>query len=186
MPRIFIIHGYGGTPEEGWRPWLRVELEKRGHEVFIPAMPDTDHPRVGPWVKTIQEAVGEPKSDDLFIGHSLGCIAIIRYLETLTNDQTIGRSIFVAGFYEDLGDDYAEIRSFLDHPVDWEAVRAHCPSFVVIHSRDDDAVPVARAENLAERLGVVLELHDGYGHFSGGDGLTELPLVLQKISDTLR
>lgn len=181
MSRVFLIHGYGGWPEEAWRPWLKTELEKVGHEVHVPAMPDTDHPRVGPWVDAIRDLVGEPRPDDAFVGHSLGCIATIRYLETLLPGQTIGRAIFVAGFYEDLGDDYAEIRSFLDDPVDWDAVKRACPAFSVVHSEDDDAVPVWCARNLAVKLGVPMELHNGYGHFSHGDGVTELPLVLEKF-----
>lgn len=181
MPRTFLIHGYGGTPDEGWRPWLRAELEKRGHEVFIPAMPDTQHPRVGPWVAALQELVGEPRPDDVFVGHSLGCIAVIRYLLTLAPGQTVGTCIFVAGFYEELGPEYDELRSFLDDPIDWPRVRAACPAFTVLHSDDDDAVPVYCARNLAVALGVPMELQTGYGHFSGGDGITELPLVLEKL-----
>ena len=32
MSKVVIVHGWGGTPEEGWFPWLRRELEERGHE----------------------------------------------------------------------------------------------------------------------------------------------------------
>ena len=44
--RVFVIHGWGGYPEEGWKPWLKKELEKRGFTVFVPAMPDTEHPKM--------------------------------------------------------------------------------------------------------------------------------------------
>jgi len=30
MKRVFIIHGWGGNPEEGWLPWLKKELEAKG------------------------------------------------------------------------------------------------------------------------------------------------------------
>ena len=181
ITRVFLIHGYGGSPNEGWRPWLRGELEERGYEVVIPAMPDTHHPRVGPWVQALHDAIGEPRPDDVFVGHSLGCIAIIRYLLTLARGQTVGQCIFVAGFYEELGPEYEKLRSFLDSPIDWPHVRAACPSFSVIHSDDDTAVPVYCARNLAVALEVPMELQTGYGHFSGDDGITELPIVLEKI-----
>jgi len=32
--RVFLIHGWEGSPEEGWRPWLKKELEKRGFKVI--------------------------------------------------------------------------------------------------------------------------------------------------------
>ena len=37
--RGFLIHGWEGYPEEGWRPWLKNELEKRGFTVSVPASP---------------------------------------------------------------------------------------------------------------------------------------------------
>lgn len=181
MSRTFLIHGYGGTPTQGWHPWLKAELEARGHQVSAPQMPDTQHPRVDAWTRALADTVGEPRADDMFVGHSLGCIAIIRYLLTLKPGRTVGRCVFVAGFYEELGPEYEELRSFLDDPIDWDAVKGACPSFAVIHSTDDDAVPVWCAENLAMKLCVPIEMHHGYGHFSGSDGVTEAPMVLEKL-----
>lgn len=182
MTRVFIIHGYGGTPDTGWKPWLAEALRRRGYDVHAPQMPDTNHPRIDAWVEAIRSLVGIPRPDDAFVGHSLGCIAIIRYLETLTEGQRVGKAVFVAGFYEELGDDYEELRSFVDGPVDWDAVKAACPSFSVIHSDDDPSVPTSCGRDLAEKLGVPFELHTGYGHFSHGEGIMELPLVLEKFA----
>jgi esterase/lipase len=36
MKKVFIIHGWDGYPEEGWFPWLKKELEKKGFSVFVP------------------------------------------------------------------------------------------------------------------------------------------------------
>lgn len=182
MTRVFIVHGYGGTPYTGWKPWLAERLRERGFEVHAPQMPDTNHPRVDAWVKAIHDAVGEPRPNDAFVGHSLGCIAIIRYLETLKENRKTGKAVFVAGFYEELGEDYEELKSFVDVPVDWNAVKAACASFSVIHSDDDASVPASCGRDLAEKLGVTFELHFGYGHFSHGEGVMELPLVLEKFA----
>jgi len=40
--RAFIIHGYLGYPTEAWLPWLKAMLEKRGYQVWLPAMPHPD------------------------------------------------------------------------------------------------------------------------------------------------
>lgn len=181
MARVIIIHGYQGHPDSGWKLWLAQRLRERGYEAFAPHMPDPDHPRRNDWLKAIQEQVGEPRPTDIFVGHSLGTIATLRYLETLKPGQTVAKVILVAAFYEDLSEDYVEIRDFIDTPVDWDAVRAACPEFYVIHSDDDDSVPTAFARNVAEKLHVPFELHHGYGHFSLGDGVLELPIVLEKI-----
>jgi predicted alpha/beta hydrolase family esterase len=179
--RVFMIHGYGGKPEEGWRPWLKKKLEEQGMEVCIPAMPDADHPRMDAWVKAIHQAVGAPDADCTFVGHSLGCITILRYLESLSFELRVGRVIFIAGFYEDLGPRYSELQSFINTPVDWASVLSHCSDFHVIHSDDDTSVPITFGKDLAEKLGVPLELHHGYKHFGLDDKITELPIVLEKI-----
>ena len=36
MKRVVIVHGWGGSPEDNWIPWLRKEMEKGGFEVIVP------------------------------------------------------------------------------------------------------------------------------------------------------
>lgn len=178
MSRVFIIHGYGGDPSGGWKPWLARRLKEKGFDVRVPPMPDASHPRKDAWVAEIARLVGLPRSDDVFVGHSLGCIAIIRYLETSPPGHHVAKAIFVAGFYEELGPEYDELLSFLDTPVDWTGVEAACRSFAVIHSDDDDSVPLQRGLDLAAKLGVDADVQTGFGHFSGDDGVMELPSIL--------
>ncbi|MDP2641835.1 MAG: alpha/beta hydrolase [bacterium] len=61
MKRVFIIHGWEGNPEEGWFPWAKKELEKKGFEVNVPSMPDVDgNPEIESRVNFIKELVGTP------------------------------------------------------------------------------------------------------------------------------
>lgn len=30
MKRVFIVHGWGGRPDESWFPWIQRELESKG------------------------------------------------------------------------------------------------------------------------------------------------------------
>jgi predicted alpha/beta hydrolase family esterase len=69
MPkRVIIIHGYGGSPEINWIPWLKAELEKQGIAVSVPAMPNTDAPQLSEWLPYLQEVVGEPDENTASIG----------------------------------------------------------------------------------------------------------------------
>jgi predicted alpha/beta hydrolase family esterase len=100
MKRIFIVHGWGGYPTEGWFPWLKTELEQKGFQVFVPQLPDTDHPTIENWVPALTAAVGTPDSDTYFVGHSMGCQTIARYAEGLEASQVLGGAVFVAGFFK--------------------------------------------------------------------------------------
>lgn len=181
--RVFLIHGWEGSPDEGWRPWLQEQLEDRGFAVKIPAMPDTKHPTIEAWVPFLQQAVGIADDQTYFVCHSLGCITVIRYLESLASSQHVGGSVFIAGFGNDLNyEGYnGELASFFRTPINWEKVKRVGQKFVVIHSEDDPWVAVDQAKNLAEKLGVEPLLVSGFKHFSGDDGVTELPLALEAI-----
>lgn len=178
--RVIMIHGWGGWPEEGWRPWLRQKLEAQGYDVQIPAMPDTNHPKYLAWVEVLERVVGESDAPTILVGHSLGCITILRYLEGRCQGRIAG-AVFVAGFFENLSSDYAEIYPFTDHPLNWEKIREHCPRFSVIHAPDDDVVNITFAEHLAEKLEVPVTLDPGKGHFSGDDGILEAPSILGEV-----
>lgn len=47
--RVFLIHGWGGSPTTDFLPWAKEELGKLGYEVITPDMPDTDYPKIETW-----------------------------------------------------------------------------------------------------------------------------------------
>ncbi|MDP3727448.1 MAG: alpha/beta hydrolase [bacterium] len=185
--RAFIIHGWDGSPEEGWFPWLKGELETRGFSVIIPAMPDPRHPVIEAWVSHIHSAVGTPDEQTFLIGHSIGAQAVIRYLQELEADQKIGGAIFVAGWvtltpaaYEQEGDEKTA-QPWLETPINWEKVKSHAAHVTAICSDDDPFVPRADAEVFREQIGAEVIIEQGKGHFGGDDGITELPSVRNAI-----
>lgn len=96
--RVFLIHGWEGGPDNHWFPWLHMELVARGWEVNAPQMPHAGKPRVLEWTGFLKEYVGRPDKDTYFVGHSLGCITIARYLAGLSSKVKVGGCVFVAGF----------------------------------------------------------------------------------------
>ena len=183
MKRAFLIHGWEGYPEEGWRPWLKNELEKRGFTVSVPAMPDTAHPTMDKWLRYLIKTVGTPDKNSYFVGHSLGCIAILRYLEILKEDQKVGGVILVAGFGHDLEyEGYkGELSSFFQTSIKWEKIKKHCNKFVAIHSDDDPWVPIEHNAIFKEKLGAKSIIMHSMKHFSGDDGVIELPVALDAL-----
>jgi uncharacterized protein len=66
--------------------------------VIVPAMPNTDNPIFSEWLESMQEIIKKPDENTYLVGHSLGAIAILKFLELLPPEQKIGGAMFVAGF----------------------------------------------------------------------------------------
>lgn len=178
--KVFLIHGWEGYPEEGWRLWLKNELTKLGFKVTVPAMPDTAHPKLDVWLKHLAKVVGIPDKNCYFVGHSLGCATILRYLENLKENQKIGGVIFVAGFTSNLG--YEELESFFTGRISWDKIKSHCRKFVAVHSDDDPYVSLHYGQVFfKEKLDAEVIVGHGMKHFSGDDGVTQLPVVLDRL-----
>lgn len=185
--RVFIIHGWDGTPEEGWFPWLKSELEKQNFEVHVPQMPDPGSPRIFNWVPKLSEIVGIADSNTYFVGHSMGCQTIVRYLETLPNQIQVGGAIFVAGFLSRLTnlEDEEEVhdisKHWLETSINLEKIKSHLPKSVAIFSDNDPYVPMDNIDLFRDKLGSEIFIEHEKGHFSGSTGTRELPIVLDAI-----
>lgn len=182
MKRAIIVHCWDGTPDYCWYPYAKRELEAKGFVVSVPAMPETDAPQLIKWLPVLQEVVGMPDEELVLIGHSAGCITILRYLETLAPGTRVGKVVLAAGFTDDLG--YDELKNFFTTPLDLERVKttsAH--GFVAIHSDDDPFVPLKHGDIFKEKLGAELIVKHAFKHFSGAvdgeESCTELPEVVE-------
>jgi hypothetical protein len=179
MKRAIIVHGWDGHPQECWFPWLKAELEKEGFKVFVPQMPAPEAPNMDRWVPRLSNAVGEPDTETYLVGHSAGCITILRYLEGLPLGRKIRKAVLVAGFTDSLG--YKELENFFKKPVDWRRAKTHCLDFVAIHSDNDPYVKLCHAGVLKEKLSAKIIIEHGKGHMGGEDNIRDLPSVLQAI-----
>ncbi len=177
--RIFVIHGWEGDPKNGWYPWLKTNLEKKEFTVFVPEMPNTYHPQMDEWLEHLKKIVVQPDENCYFIGHSLGCITILRYLESLKENQRIGGAIFFAGFTDDLG--YKELSNFFVKTIQWDKIRPHCRKFIAIHSDNDPYVSLKYGDIFKKKLNADVIVQHNMKHFSADDGITELPIALDSI-----
>jgi predicted alpha/beta hydrolase family esterase len=178
--RVIIIHGWQADPEGEWLPWIKKELEVRGFDVVVPEMPDTNFPKEKKWVETIYKAVGDPNKNTYFIGHSLGCIAIIRYLLTLKNNEIIGGALFVAGFSGNIS--IPELKEFYSFTDDVRDAREHLMKCTMIYSDNDELISVEKTNEFSKLLGDTEKiLVKGRGHFSEDEGVFELPEALGAV-----
>lgn len=186
--RIFIVHGWSGSPNEGWLSWLNEELAIKGLTAFAPALPDPDQPRIEKWIPALTQAVGEVDEETYFVGHSLGCQAIARFLVLLPKDIKVGGAIFVAPFFKRLSSpDLIEPATFetaqhwLYSPLDLKQVATHIPKSVAIFSDNDPDVPLDNQDDLRDILHSEVIIEHNKGHFSPDDNVNELPIVLEQV-----
>ena len=183
MKRVIIVHGWEGYPEYCWYPAVKKELEDKGFQVEIPLMPETKLPKMNKWVAKLAEVVSRSNQDTYLIGHSLGTVTILRYLEELKENQSVGGVILVAGFTDSLG--YEELANFFTTPLNLEKIKTKASHFVAIHSDNDPFVDLKYGEEFKSKLGTKLIIKHQMGHFSGEvddeTSCTDLPDVTQEI-----
>ncbi|MBI4127752.1 MAG: alpha/beta hydrolase [Parcubacteria group bacterium] len=183
MKRAIIVHCWGGYPEYCWYPHTKKELEAQGFDVTVPTMPDTENPKLSLWLPILQQVVGAPSENLYLIGHSIGTVTIMRYLETLLAGQTIAGAVFVAGFSDDLG--FKELSNFFERPLDFEAIRTKAYAFTLIHSDDDPYVPLRYGDILKAKLHAKLIVKHGMKHFSGAFDTQKSCLSLPAVAETI-
>ncbi len=188
MKRIFIVHRWEGEIDTDWYPWLKTELEKSGHQVFILKMPNSSVPTIENWVTYIAEKVGEPDSDTYFIGHSIGCQAILRYLDSCDFDSGahVGGAVFVSGWFklENLEDEETKevAKPWMEEPIDLDKVKAVLPRSTLIISDNDPYGAFELNKKKFKEIGSkIIVLHNA-GHITAYNGYSKLPEALSELN----
>jgi uncharacterized protein len=169
--KVFLIHGWGGTGSGGWFDWLRYELSKKGFEVESFDMPNTEEPKIEEWVGYLQEKINleEISEKTYFIGHSIGCQTIMRFLEKLHKHKRIGGCVFVAGWFNLIGLDKEELEiahPWINNPIDFSRIKDHCNNFLALFSNDDPFVNLDESKKFEKELGAEIVVKNKLGHFN--------------------
>lgn len=126
------------------------------------------------WEAAVGSALGTPDKSTVVVAHSLGCLAVLRYLSSLAEPWRLKSLVLVAGFTDPLPA-LPELDSFIGDGCDVARLREHIDQIVVLRSDNDSLVPPPLTDRLAESLGVVAEVVPGAGHFLAAEGITSFP-----------
>ena len=180
MKKVFIIHGFKGSPNGGWRPWLMAELEKQDIYACALSMPNPENPVCDEWVSEISRHIERNSGDKIYlVGHSLGTPAILRYLES-ARVKYISGAVLVSGPSEK--NNNKKIDSFLDKKFDFENIKSNCKQFSIIHGDNDPNVPIDNAKFLSQNLNCELIIVENGGHLNGSAGWLKLPQCLEALN----
>lgn len=185
MNKIYVVHCWDGTKDDGWYPWLDKELSDCGNLVYRFNMPDTANPKIEEWVDYLDKQVTSLDENTYFIGHSIGCQTILRYLET--KDITrIGGILFVAPWLELLPEAVSDEESFntaqpwLTEPINFEKIKKFTNNINCIFSSDDYFVSLDQKEKFEKLLDAKTIVVNDKGHISQDDGVFELDEILDE------
>ncbi len=183
---IFIFHGTEGYPEENWFPWLKGQLEARGHQVFVPQFPSPPvvPAKITEWFDVLKDYDRYIDEGAILIGHSLGGVFTLRILEKVSHPiyaaAFIGTPIGVKPILN-----YDRDSAFSGFSFNWPAIKAKANNFIVFQSDNDPYVSLGNGEQLAKELSVELSFVPNAGHFNAKAGYTKFEALFTKIEELI-
>jgi uncharacterized protein len=177
--RVILVHGYNASPEENFYPWLSKELRDKGFEVIVPRLSlikgeELDLPRV---IEEMEQQVGLLTNNDIVLGHSLGGLIILQYLEAVEMEGAPHSVILVASPWKVKS--WEMRRLFIDE-LDADVLMWKSRDYIVVHSKDDSLVPFDHAEKLAKVLKAKLIATEGDDHYMK----EEYPVFLDTVIES--
>lgn len=188
MKKVYIVHGWDGNPDEPLFVWLDKKLSARGYAVERLAMPEPETPMIEAWVRKLQESV-VPDAETILVGHSVGCQAVMRYIETVPEEARIAGMVLLAPWMkldqttiEEEGEEVVEIaRPWMETPIDFNKVKMIAGRVIAIFSDNDDFVELSQKDFFEEKLAAQTVVEHEKGHFSPAENISELPSALESI-----
>ena len=169
--KFILLHGYKGSPDGNWFPWLKEQL--KDHDVSTPSFPSPA--TIDEWYNIID--TDQIDDQTILIGHSLGGSFVLRLLEKGAKPHA---AIVVSAPIKRLGiedlDDH--IVSFVEPPFKWETIKQNCKNILVVASDNDPYVPMEHASTIAKNLSAHLDICYGCEHIQ----MKEYPELLEKMN----
>jgi uncharacterized protein len=164
--RIILVHGLNADPSKNFHPWLAAALRDRAFEVVAPELPLKIEGEEGfnlpEIIEKMKDEIGYLKNDDILLGHSLGALVILQYLEAVEMTET-PRAVVLVGSPWKVS--RPELRRLFVEDLDAEVLMWKSREYVVVHSKDDTIVPFEHGEKLALQLKARIVTTENDGHF---------------------
>lgn len=176
MKKVYIIHCWEGASNLFWIPQIAEYLRNLGYDVITPDMPNTDEPKIDEWVGHLKEIAKDMDEKTIFIGHSIGCQTIMRFLAE--QNKKIEKCIFVAGWFDlvNLEDEGSKeiARPWIETKIDFAKIKQNVSDVLTVLGEDDKWVVADKTKKEFEsNLNARVEILEGYGHMD--DSFEELP-----------
>ncbi len=159
VKNVLIIHGWNATVQDHWFLEAKEKWEKKGLKVEVPEMPGDYFPKAQEWLELIESF--HPDESWVLMGHSLGGVAILNYLEN--TDRPIAKAILIATPLTPMH--FEALDNFFEGGFNWEQIKSKCLKFEIVNEDNDPAVPLEHGQKYAQNLSGNLHVVRGYTHF---------------------
>ncbi|GHP13108.1 hypothetical protein YK48G_05330 [Lentilactobacillus fungorum] len=177
-PCVYMFHGYTSYAEDHWFPWLEKQVESHLKIPFKKLnFPDANHPVATVWDQYCQNHIVEEDGITL-VGHSLGCIQVLRYLEQTEIHHV--NLLLVSGFDEPIWT-LPELDSFVNQPVNYQIIHAKVRKATVISALNDPSVPYPYTLTMARHLHAKFVLMPTGHHFTDSSDDQQLPVAFEEL-----
>ncbi len=181
--KIFLIHGFEGVPNGGWRSWLMGEFSKLDVYTCALSMPTPESPMLAEWLDEVKRLVERNPNDDIYlVGHSLGGTTVLRFVEQYNFANVKGIISVSAPCNKNKNEKIAE---FLEKDFDFKIIKEKVRKIAVIHGDNDPLVPLTDAEQIARETGGELVVVPNGGHLNGSAGFVTLPQCFEILKKFL-
>ena len=183
MKKIYLVHCWDGTSSDGWYPWLEEKINDQNVKLIKFDMPNSANPKIDEWVDYLNSKVDLLNEETYFIGHSIGCQTILRYLETKEITK-IGGILLVAPWLDLLPeaiedeDSYNTAQPWINTPIDFEKVKHFTDYISCIFSDNDYFVSLEQVKEFRNKLNAKTIIVNNKGHISQDDDIYELQEIL--------
>ena len=148
MIKALILQGWYQKTNSCWYQWLKKELEKKEYKVYLSDLP-TIHTDLPDW-EQIQDFIVKTNTidkDTTIIGHSLGCLMVLR----LAEKYSYTKMFLVSGW--DFNDLTPNHQLFWKKPLDHSKIENNVKSIVCIGSDNDPYFTFFTTEEITSQSG---------------------------------
>lgn len=182
---IYVVHGYTASSTAEWFPWLKQNLNETGINVTIFDMPNSNQPNPDEWDAHLDNNIAECDGGIFLVGHSLGCIALLRHLEKQPETKKVHGIILVSGFLEPVAT-LPMLDRFIKPDLNIPKLINMIEQRLVISAPNDVIVAYQHACTLAKQLKARLITVENGGHFIAQEGVTEFPLLYNELCKMIK
>ncbi|MBI2451768.1 class I tRNA ligase family protein [Candidatus Pacearchaeota archaeon] len=174
-----LLHGFTGSPDKNFFPWLKKELENKGNKVFAPKLPNTNNPNINEQVEHVLKNV-KFNENSVLLGHSLGSIVALKVVESL--NKPVKKLVLAAGFIDPtLVSEEKPYKKIFDWKFDFEKIKRNAKEIIILRDLYDDSVHKLQAGRLKEKIGgEIIDFEAKEAHICGKQEPVVLNYCLEK------